>query len=523
MSHADSNSIELEPSGKQQAIPVSVDASARPTNTTNIDSVTRTRKVFSFSQLFAFSLTYMALWEGMCSNMYFALFNGGPQTFLFSFIIVFFGAISQAASLGEMASIQPVAGAQYHWTYYMAPASVKRFATWIQGWATWFGYVSLLAAIANVTIILLESMITINHPDYMAGGWHTSVLVIAMCLVHGLMNVFAFKLIPWIELVAGVLHVCLFVIFVVVLVVMGPRNPASFWLERDISSGWENNEYVAWNLGMLTCVWSFTGFDSAIHMSEETRKAKSAVPRAMFWSIFMNGILGFIMVNVLISAMGPVEDMLSQTSQIQAILLNATGSNKATTAMIAGLFIVSFSVNLANIASVSRLTWAWSRDGGMPSYFAYVSPTHRVPTRSIVLTVFLVCALNLLNIGSTSYVAFGAITSLSSLALYISYAIAIGSIIYVRLSGSNIKLGEWNLGRFGLPINIFALVYTLYVIIFLPFPSTLPVTPENMNYCGPVMVAVLAIAVGLWFTHARKHWTGPNLTILEFVVANASK
>jgi hypothetical protein len=67
MSHADSNSIELEPSGKQQAIPVSVDASARPTNTTNIDSVTRTRKVFSFSQLFAFSLTYMALWEGMCS------------------------------------------------------------------------------------------------------------------------------------------------------------------------------------------------------------------------------------------------------------------------------------------------------------------------------------------------------------------------------------------------------------------------------------------------------------------------
>ncbi|WXC59823.1 hypothetical protein SNK03_005680 [Fusarium graminearum] len=258
MSH-DSNSIELEPSGKQQAIPVSVDASARPAEESGIYSVTRTRKVFSFSQLFAFSLTYMALWEGMCSNMYFALFNGGPQTFIFSFIIVFFGAIAQAASLGEMASIQPVAGAQYHWTYYMAPPSVKRFATWIQGWATWFGYISLLAAIANVTIILLESMISINHPNYVAGGWHTSVFVIAMCLVHGLMNVYAFKLIPWIELVAGVLHVCLFVIFVVVLVVMGPRNPSSFWLERSISSGWENNEYVSWNLGMLTCVWSFTG------------------------------------------------------------------------------------------------------------------------------------------------------------------------------------------------------------------------------------------------------------------------
>jgi choline transport protein len=521
MSHG-STSIELQPSGKHHAVPVTVDASARSAEESGIYSVTRTRKVFSGSQLFAFSLTYMALWEGMCTNMYFALFNGGPQIFLFSFMIVFCGAICQAASLGEMASIQPVAGAQYHWTYYMAPASVKRFATWIQGWTTWFGYVSLLAAIANVTIILLEAMITINHPDYVAGGWHTSVLAIAMCLLHGLMNIYAFKLIPWVEMVAGVLHICLFVIFVVVVVVMGPRNPSSFWLQRNISSGWEKNEYVSWNLGMLTCVWSFTGFDSALHMSEETRKAKSAVPRAMFWSIFMNGMLGFIMVNVLISAMGSVEDMLSQTSQIQAILLNVTGSTKATTAMLAGIFVILFSSNLANIASVSRLTWAWSRDGGMPAYFAYVSPKHRVPIRSVYFTVFLACALNLLNIGNTSYVAFGAITSLSSLALYISYAIAIASIIYVRMSGSALKLGEWNLGRFGFAINVFALVYTLYVIIFLPFPSTLPVTATNMNYCGPVMVAVLTIAVGLWFTGARKNWKGPNLTILEFVVANAN-
>ncbi|EEU37109.1 uncharacterized protein NECHADRAFT_52275 [Fusarium vanettenii 77-13-4] len=464
-------SLEL---GQANKAPVTVDHGVTTENDNNsVYNQTRTRKVFSFSQLFAFSLTYMALWEGMCSNMYFALFNGGPQTFLFSFIIVFFGAISQAASLGEMASIQPVAGAQYHWTYHLAPSSVKRFATWIQGWATWFGYVSLLAAIANVTIILLESMIALNHPNYVAGGWHTSVLVIAMCLVHGFLNIYAFKLIPWIELVAGVLHVCLFVIFVVVLVVMGPRNPSSFWLSRNISSGWDNT-YVAWNLGMLTCVWSFTGFDSAIHMSEETRKAKSAVPRAMFWSIFMNGVLGFVMVNVLISAMGSVEDMLNEASPILAIIMAVTGSEKATTAMITGLFVISFSVNLANIASVS------------------------------------------------SYVAFGAITSLSSLALYISYAIAISSMLYVRFSGNTIKVGEWNLGGYGIYVNCFALLYTLYVIIFLPFPSTIPVTAENMNYCGPVMVAVLAIAVALWFARARKHWSGPNLTILDFVVANAN-
>ncbi|CAM1503633.1 Fc.00g012240.m01.CDS01 [Cosmosporella sp. VM-42] len=512
-------SIELRPA-KESSI-VDISATAKTTEDgSEVYNQTRTRRVFSFSQLFAFSLTYMALWEGMCTNMFFALYNGGPQTFVFSFVIVFFGAIAQAASLGEMASIQPVAGAQYHWTYHLAPAGIRRFATWIQGWSTWFGYVSLLAGIANVTIILLESMIQLNHESYVPGGWHTSVLVIAMCLVQGLLNTYAFKLIPWIELVAGVLHVCLFVIFAVVLGVMGTRHGGSFWLQTNTASGWDDT-FIAWNLGMLTCVWSFTGFDSAIHMSEETRKAKSAVPRAMFWSIFMNGVLGFIMVNILLASMGSVDDALNSASPILTILLSVTGSKKATTAMITGLFVISFSVNLANIASVSRLTWAWARDGGMPAYFAYVNPKHRVPTRSIIFTVFLVCALCLLNIGSSSYVAFGAITSLSSMALYISYAIAISSILYCRFSPNQLKLGEWNLGRYGVYINSFALIYTLYIIIFLPFPSTLPVTAANMNYCGPVMGFVLAVAIALWFLRAKKHWAGPNLSILDFIIANS--
>ncbi|KAJ0373386.1 hypothetical protein COL26b_008382 [Colletotrichum chrysophilum] len=459
--------IEMQPTGKD-ATKINT---AESKHGSDVYNQTRTRRVFSFSQLFAFSLTYMALWEGMCTNMYFALYNGGPQTFIFSFIIVFFGAISQAASLGEMASIQPVAGAQYHWTYHLAPARVKRFATWIQGWSTWFGYVSLLAGIANVTIILLESMIQLNHENYVPGGWHTSVLVIAMCVMQGLMNTYCFKVIPWVELVAGVLHVC---------------------------------------------------FDSAIHMSEETRKAKSAVPRAMFWSIFMNGCLGFIMVCVILVAMGSVDDALNASSPILAILLAITGSKSATTAMITGLFVVSFSVNLANIASVSRLTWAWSRDGGMPAYLAYVNPKHRVPIRAIIVTVFIVCALCLLNIGSSSYVAFGAITSLSSMALYISYAIAISSMLYARMAKTGgVELGEWNLGPFGLYINGFALIYTLYVIVFLPFPSTIPVTAENMNYCGPVMVFVLLLAVALWVVRGRKAWNGPNLTILDLVIGNS--
>ncbi|RDW65969.1 hypothetical protein BP6252_09604 [Coleophoma cylindrospora] len=527
--------------GNNVSISESANVDDKPSSTeqdVGLASQTQTRRLFSFIQLFAFSLTYMAVWEGMCTNMYFALYNGGPNVFIFSSIVVFFGAVAQAASLAEMASMQPIAGAQYHWTYHLAPGGVRRLATWIQGWLTWFGYISLLAGIANVTIILLEATIQLNHEDYTPGGWHTSVLVIALCLLLGGINMFTFKLIPWVELVAGVLHIALFVVFVLVLAVKGTRHNAEFvFLKSTTSSGW-NDKFVSWNVGMLTCVWSFTSFDSAIHMAEETRKAKSAVPRAMFWSIFMNGILAFIMVTVILIAMGSVDDALSASSPIVAILLAVTGSKPATTALTTGLFIISINCTLACIASVSRLTWAWARDGGLFKYFAYVScpylpvcrtlvdifqinPKHHVPIRAVALTVFLISALCLLNIGSTSYIAFGAITALSSMALYLSYAIAISSILYARWSCTSLKLGEWNLGLYGVYINVFALIYTLYIIIFLPFPTTIPVTAGNMNYCGPVMAFVLGVAIALWLFRAKKHWAGPNLTILEFVIAES--
>lgn len=84
-------------------------------------------------------------------------------------------------------------------------------------------------------------------------------------------------------------------------------------------------------------------------MSEEVRKAKSAVPRAMFWSIFMNGVLGYVMVMVILVSMGSVEDALNSSSPIVAILQAVTGSTAATTAMVTGLFLISFSINLANV------------------------------------------------------------------------------------------------------------------------------------------------------------------------------
>lgn len=67
---------------------------------------------------------------------------------------------------------------------------------------------------------------------------------------------------------------------------------------------------------------------------------------------------------------------------------------------------------------------------------------------------------------------------------------------------------------------MFALVYILYAIIWLPFPNYLPVTASNMNYCGPVFGVVLIVVVTLWFVRGRDKRDGPDRDVIAFVLKN---
>lgn len=189
--------------------------------------------------------------------MYFALINGGPVAFLFNFILVSIGVLAQAACLAECASILPIAGAQYYWTFYFSTPKLRLFLTWIQGWATWLGYVATLASSINNVAVTLESTIQLQYPDYESGGWHTTLIIMAGLLILTVVNVRFFRAVPWLELAGGILNICFFFITFVALWVMSPRNSPSFIMTTNNTSGWDN--FTSWNVGMLTQVWAFIG------------------------------------------------------------------------------------------------------------------------------------------------------------------------------------------------------------------------------------------------------------------------
>jgi hypothetical protein len=78
-----------------------------------------------------------------------------------------------------------------------------------------------------------------------------------------------------------------------------------------------------------------------------------------------------------------------------------------------------------------------------------------------------------------------------------------------KLRGPKLEFGPFSLGRWGLPINLLSLFYLLFVILWMPFPSVLPVTRETMNYAGPVFLVVITGALVDWFINGHKRFEVP--------------
>lgn len=111
-------------------------------------------------------------------------------------------------------------------------------------------------------------------------------------------------------------------------------------------------------------------------MSEEVKNPAVVIPRILVQTIAINGLMAFVFLLVLLFCIGSVDEALKAPYiyPIIGIFKQATRSVGATTAMQTAITLIGMVSNLGVVASVSRLTWAFARDGGLPfsAYFAHV-------------------------------------------------------------------------------------------------------------------------------------------------------
>ncbi len=193
------------------------------------------------------------------------------------------------------------------------------------------------------------------------------------------------------------------------------------------------------------------------------------------------------------------------------VFQEATGSYAASTAMLSGIITIFTFALFSVFASSSRLIWAFSRDNGLPAsnFFARVTTRNKTPTNAILLCFVVTTLLSLINIGSTA--AFNAFLSLTTVGFYFSYGLLILLFFLRRFNNNNpIVFGPWKMQHVvGIVTNVLALIFSTFLISFLPFPSYLPVTAENMNYAAPIFIGVMGFAIAFYFVHGHNRYVSP--------------
>lgn len=247
-------------------------------------------------------------------------------------------------------------------------------------------------------------------------------------------------------------------------------------------------------------------------MSDEVKKARIRVPKSMITSVILNAVMQFAYMLTVLFTIGDVNRVAQDPLPIIQVYYQATGSKSATNLFVAMLGLIFF-ISFFNVfASVSRLLWAFSRDNGLPfsAVFARVHPKLKMPLNTLILIGACLCILALINVASSA--AFNAFISLPALALYISYLFPILFLFIRRMSTKHptpIPWGPFHLGKWGPIVNIGAILYIVFMLIWMPFPSVLPVNGSNMNYAGPIVGTIILGALGDWCISGRKRFQVP--------------
>lgn len=144
---------------------------------------------------------------------------------------------------------------------------VRKLITWIQGWSTTFSWIALLASIANVSANAIASVAAANYPDFSVQQWQIVLIMLCSLVAVGLLNLYLFRVIPWLECVAGLLHIILWIVFMVVLLTLADRHSTDFvFFQGSTLSGWDSG--TAFNIGNQASSWCFVCFDFMSHIAE---------------------------------------------------------------------------------------------------------------------------------------------------------------------------------------------------------------------------------------------------------------
>ncbi|KAG4441644.1 hypothetical protein IFR05_002851 [Cadophora sp. M221] len=474
------------------------------------------RRNFRPLSALSFVVILQGTWEVLLTATTQGLVDGGTAGLIWSYVWTFIGMGLVNISLAEMASMAPTSGGQYHWVSEFAPPRYQQFLSHSMGWMSTLSWQAGTASGPFLVGTLIQSLISVNYPDYEATNWQGTLFVFAVTLIVWVLNVWGSRAMPLIQNLMLIVHVGGFLAILIIFWVLAPHNTAEVVFTRFTNDGGWSTMGLSLMVGQISALYGLICSDAAAHMSEEIKDAGATVPRAMISSYLLNAGLGFVFLISFMFCMTNITDALNDPTGYPFIwvfrqTVSTSGLNGLSSIVIALIFAGTLSFNL----STSRQTWAFARDGGLPlsRWIARVNPKLQIPANAVSVTCIITILLSLINIGSD--VAFNAIISLNLTSLMITYVVSIGCVLYRRWHHPEmLPRARWSLGKWGVPINLGAFLYSCFMFFWCFWPNSTPVDVTSFNWSVVMFVGVALISLLDFVFRARKAFKGP-VTIVQ--------
>ncbi len=435
---------------------------------------------------FAVSFTVLSILTGAVTLYGHGLNYGGPAVNGFGWPLVTVFTMAVAASMAEIASAIPTAGAMYHW------AALLGGPGW--GWFTaWFNFIGQMAITAGIDYGIAQFAADLLG---LHGAAPLLALYAAILASHGVLNHRGIRAVARLNDLSVWYHIVLTAVLVGAFLFFAPRRPLSFAFQP----GFTTSKYpYAWAflVGLLQAQWTYTGYDASAHISEETVDPRRNAPWGMVVAVLVSGVCGYAVLLAVTLAIQDLPAAAAAPNPFIYIAEQAFGA-AAGKALVWSLLVAMWFCGLSSVTANARMIFAFARDGGLPfsSRLARVSRRFRTPADAVWAAVALAFALALYS------GAYTVIVSISTIGLYVSYIIPVLLVLRARRAGTWKDLGPWNLGAWGGIVNVVAVLWTAFITVLF-------VAPPN-ELTGRTFACLSAILAVYYLTVERGRFEGPR-------------
>ncbi|MGG8472799.1 MULTISPECIES: APC family permease [Rahnella] len=318
-----------------------------------------------------------------------------PTAYAFALIAVLFTALSY----GKLVRRYPSAGSAY--TY--AQKAIHPVVGFMVGWSSLLDY--LFAPMINILLakIYFEALVP-SVPSW--------IFVVVLVGFMTLSNLRSIKTVANINTLVVVLQIVLITV-ITGMVIYGVDHGTGYGTLASTKPFWgENAHTVPMITGATILCFSFTGFDGISNLSEETKDAERVIPRAIFLTALIGGVI-FIAATYFLQLYFPdISSFKDPDASQPEIMLQVAGRAFQFGALIFSSITVLAS-GMAAHAGVSRLMYVMGRDGVFPKrFFGYIHPKWRTPSFNVLLVgAIALMAINFDLVTATALINFGALVA----------------------------------------------------------------------------------------------------------------